>query len=109
MIDVFMYWGVLFFISGFIYFGVIMVLFFIMGLFLVDGLVKWWFGLGILLILLLLMGKNFEGFNCFFFDVFFLYNKFWMFNFVFSVMVLLVLVLVILCLYDIFLGKKDKE
>ena len=108
-IDAPMYWGALPFTSGPIYFGAIMVLFFIVGLFLVDGPVKWWLGLGTLLTLLLSMGKNLEGFNRFFFDVFPLYNKFRTPNSVLSVTALLVPALAILSLQDIFTGKKDKE
>lgn len=60
---VLLYWGDLFFMSGLIYFGSIVFFFFFMGFFLVKGLVKWWIGLGMFLMMLLLMGNNLEGFN----------------------------------------------
>lgn len=108
-IDAPLYWGALPFTSGPIYFGAIMVLFFIVGLMLVEGPVKWWLGLGTLLTLLLSMGSNLEAFNRFFFDVFPLYNKFRTPNSVLSVTSLLVPALAILCLHEIFSGKLERE
>lgn len=108
-IDAPLYWGSLPFTSGPIYFGAVMVLFFIVGLFLVDGPVKWWLGLGTLLTLFLSMGKNMEAFNRFFFDVFPLYNKFRTPNSVLSVTSLLVPALAILCLHEIFAGKQERD
>lgn len=70
------YWGALPGTSGPIYFGAAVCLFFIIGLFLVKGPVKWWLGLGVLLTLMLSMGQNLEWFNRFFFDHVPLYNKF---------------------------------
>ena len=108
-IDAPLYWGALPFTSGPIYFGAIMVLFFIVGLFLVDGPVKWWLGLGTLLTLMLSMGSNLESFNRFIFDVFPLYNKFRTPNSVLSVTSLLVPAMAILCLHEIFSGNQDKD
>jgi hypothetical protein len=71
-----LYWGELPFTSGPIYFGVIAVFLFVLGLFVIKGPLKWWVGLGVLLTVLLSMGKNLEGFNRFMFDYFPLYNKF---------------------------------
>ena len=104
-----LYWGSLPFTSGPIYFGAVMILFFIVGLFLVEGPVKWWLGLGVLLTLLLSMGKNLEGFNRFFFDYFPLYNKFRTPNSVLSVTALLVPALAILSLHEIFNGNHSKD
>jgi hypothetical protein len=71
-----LYHGSLPFTSGPIYFGAVVCFLFILGLFTVKGPVKWWLGLGVLLTLLLSMGKNLEGLNRFFFDYVPLYNKF---------------------------------
>ncbi len=71
-----LYWGALPFTSGPIYFGAAMLMFFIMGLMLVKGPIKWWLGLGVLITFMLSMGKNLEWFNRLFFDYFPLYNKF---------------------------------
>lgn len=103
-----LYWGGLPFTSGPIYFGAIMVLFFFVGLFLVEGPVKWWLGLGTLFTILLSMGNNLEGFNHFIFDNFPLYNKFRTPNSVLSVTSLLIPILAILGLHEIFSGKADK-
>lgn len=103
-----LYWGGLPFTSGPIYFGAIMVFFFLVGLFLVEGPVKWWLGLGTLFTILLSMGNNLEGFNHFIFDYFPLYNKFRTPNSVLSVTSLLIPILAILALNEIFSGKADK-
>lgn len=108
-IDASLYWGSLPFTSGPAYFGAIMVLLFIIGLFLVEGPVKWWLGLGSLLTMLLSMGDNLELFNRFFFDVFPLYNKFRTPNSVLGVTSLLVVALAILSLHEIFNGKHERE
>lgn len=71
-----LYWGDLPFTSGPIYFGAIMCLFFLMGLSLVKGPVKWWLALGTLFTFMLSMGNNLEGFNRLIFDYVPLYNKF---------------------------------
>ncbi|MEL6655070.1 MAG: YfhO family protein [Bacteroidota bacterium] len=108
-LDAPLYHGALPFTSGPIYFGAVMILFFIVGLFLVEGPVKWWLGLGVLLTLLLSMGKNLEGFNRFFFDYFPLYNKFRTPNSVLSVTAFLIPVLAVLSLHEIFNGDHPKE
>lgn len=104
-----LYWGGLPFTSGPIYFGAIMVLFFLIGLVLVKGPVKWWLGLGTLLTLMLSMGSNLEGFNRFFFDYMPLFNKFRTPNSVLSVTSFLVPALAILTLDHIVKGKSSKE
>ena len=104
-----LYWGGLPFTSGPAYFGAIMVLFFLVGLFLVDGPVKWWLGLGTLLTVLLSMGSNLEGFNRFFFDYFPLFNKFRTPNSVLSVTTFLVPALAILALHNIVSGKSSNK
>ena len=71
-----LYHGKLPFTSGPIYFGAVVFFLFLLGLLTVKGPVKWWIGLGVLLTILLSMGKNLEGFNRFFFDYVPLYNKF---------------------------------
>ncbi len=70
------YWGDLPFTSGPSYFGASIILFFILGLFLVKGKIKWWLAIGVILTILLSLGKNFEGLNRFIFDYFPLYSSF---------------------------------
>lgn len=93
-----LYWGDLPFTSGSPYFGAIIVFLFILGLFYVKGAVKWWLGLGVLLTLLLSMGKNFEGLNELLFNYFPLFNKFRTPNSVLSVTAALVPILSMLAL-----------
>lgn len=71
-----LYWGDLPFTSGPFYFGAIMCLLFILGLFIVKGPIKWWISISVSLGLLMSMGKHFEAFNHFLFDYLPLYSKF---------------------------------
>lgn len=103
-----LYWGDLPFTSGPIYFGSIVFFLFLMGLFLVNGPVKWWIGLGTLLTMLLSMGNNLEGFNRLFFDYFPLYNKFRTPNSILSVTAFLVPVLGFLAVHKIINEKVTK-
>ncbi len=102
-----LYWGKLPFTSGPAYFGATVVFFFLLGLILVKGPVKWWLGLGVLLTLLLSMGKHLEGFNRIMFDYFPLYNKFRTPNSILSVTAFLVPMLGLLALREVF--KKDAD
>lgn len=104
-----LYWGSLPFTSGPSYFGAVVFFFFLMGLFLVKGPVKWWIGLGALLTLMLSMGKNLEWFNRLFFDYFPLYNKFRTPNSILSVTAFLAPVLGMLALHKIVNGKATKK
>ena len=104
-----LYWGNLPFTSGPIYFGAVMFFFFLVGLTLVKGPVKWWLGLGTLLTLLLSMGNNLEGFNRLIFDYFPLYNKFRTPNSILSVTAFLVPTLGILALHKIVNKKVGKQ
>lgn len=104
-----LYWGALPFTSGPIYFGAAAVFLFVLGLFLVKGPVKWWLAGGVLLTLLLSMGKNLEAFNRFFFDFVPLYNKFRTPNSVLSVAAFLVPLLGLLAVHRIISGQVTRE
>lgn len=71
-----LYWGALPFTSGPQYFGAVVFLLFIFGLYFLPAHIRWWAIGSVVLMLLLSMGKNLEGFNRFFFEYFPLYNKF---------------------------------
>ncbi|MFM2207907.1 MAG: hypothetical protein RL213_1882 [Bacteroidota bacterium] len=64
------------FTNGPVYVGAIVVLFFLLGLFLVKGPVKWWLLSATVLSLLLSWGRNFMGFTNFFLDNVPGYDKF---------------------------------
>lgn len=103
-----LYWGDLPFTSGPIYFGSIVFFLFLMGLFLVNGPVKWWVGIGTLLTMLLSMGSNLEGINRLFFDYFPLYNKFRTPNSILSITAFLVTVLGFLAVHKIVNQKVSR-
>ncbi|MBT8190927.1 MAG: YfhO family protein, partial [Bacteroidia bacterium] len=101
-----MYWGSLPFTSGPIYFGAIIFLLFFIGLFYIDGRLKWWILIGFALTFLLSMGKNFELLSRFFFDYVPMYNKFRTPNSILSVTTIIVPILAILALEKI-LNKRE--
>ncbi len=70
------YWGEMPFTSGPVYVGAIICFLFVLGLFYIDGTVKWWILAASVLSLLLAWGKNLEWFTDLFFFHFPLYNKF---------------------------------
>ena len=62
--------------AGPVYVGAFVVLLFILGLFIVDGPLKWALGGATLLSILLSWGHNFMGFTDFFIDYVPMYSKF---------------------------------
>ena len=104
-----LYWGSLPFTSGPIYFGAAACMLFLMGLFLIEGPLRWWAGLGVLLTMLLSLGKNLEFFNSFFYYYVPLYNKFRTPNSVLSVASFLIPMLGILSLGKILDRKVDER
>jgi hypothetical protein len=73
---VYQYWGDQPFTSGPVYVGAFILFFFIYGLFIVKGRMKWWLLTGTILSILLSWGKNFMPLTEFFLDYFPFYNKF---------------------------------
>ncbi len=71
-----LYWGELPFTEGPIYIGAVLIFLFVFGLFYVKGDLKLWLGIGLLIAVLMSMGKHFEILNKFLFDNLPLYNKF---------------------------------
>ncbi len=70
------YWGPQPFTSGPVYIGAIMIFLFVLGLFLVKGMIKWWLLAVTILSILLAWGKYFMPLTDFFLDYFPMYNKF---------------------------------
>lgn len=104
-----LYWGSLPFTSGPIYFGAVVIFLFFLGLWTVEGPIKWWVGLGTLLTIFLSMGKNAEAINEFFFYYVPLFNKFRTPNSVLGITAFLMPILGILALHQIFTGKTAKK
>ena len=71
-----LYWGSQPIVAAPAYIGAIVFFLFVLGLFLVDGKVKWWLFGGTIMALLLSWGKNFGLFTDFMIDFFPLYDKF---------------------------------
>ncbi len=104
-----LYWGDQPFTQGPIYFGIIIVLLFIISLFILDGPLKWW-GLALTgLSLLLAMGKNLEWFNDFFFYYVPLYNKFRSVTMSFSIGQLIVPILAALAFQKLVEADDKKQ
>lgn len=70
------YWGPQPFTSGPIYFGIITIALFILGIYTLDQVNKTWLIAGALLFVFIALGKNFETFNYFLFDHVPMFNKF---------------------------------
>ncbi len=103
-----LYWGELR-ATGPNYFGAVIFLLFVLGLFLIKGPVKYWLGLGVLLTLMLSLGKNLEWFNSILFNYFPLFNKFRTPNSVLSVTAFLVPLLGVLAVNELIKEKTDKK
>ena len=71
-----LYWGEKRFTEGPWYFGAIVVLLFIFGLFVIKNRIKWWLLATVILTMLLSFGGNFPLVSDLFFNYFPLYNKF---------------------------------
>ena len=70
------YWGAKASTSGDNYSGAIVVFFFVLGLFLIKGPLRWWILISSLLSIFLAWGNNFPALSYFFLDHVPLYNKF---------------------------------
>ena len=70
------YWGDQPFVGGPMYAGAIIMFLFVLGLFLVDGMLKWSLVFATVITTMLSWGKNFPGLTNFFIDYFPMYNKF---------------------------------
>ena len=103
------YWGDQPFTSGPAYVGAIVIFLFVLGLFLVDGAIKWWLLAGTIMSLLLSWGKNFMPLTDFMLDFFPMYDKF---RAVASIQVVLEFTmpfLAVLALKEWFFGEKSED
>lgn len=95
--------------SGPAYFGAVALFLFLFGAFSVKGKMKWWLVAGVLLTVMLSMGKNFPVVNRLIFDYFPLFNKFRTPNSVLSVTTIFIPILGMLGLYKFTISEnKDK-
>ena len=103
------YWGSQPFTSGPAYIGAIVVFLFVLGLFMVDGKIKWWLLSGTVLSLTLSWGQNMMWLTDIMLDYFPFYNKF---RAVASIQVILEFtapLLAILTIKEWFFGEKTPE
>lgn len=103
-----MYHGDLTFTGGPIYFGAVAWFLFLFGALTVRGRMKWWLVTGVVLTLLISMGKNFSLLNRLFFDFLPMFNKFRTPNSVLSITVLFIPLLGVLGLYRL-IKEEDKS
>lgn len=95
--------------AGPIYFGAAIFFFFLLGMLIVKGPIKWGIAAGVLLTMLLSLGDNFEFFNRIFYNYFPLYSKFRTPNSILAITAFLVPVLGTLAISEIVNGKTKKE
>lgn len=104
------YWGEKPFTSGPWYFGAVVVMFFILGIFIVNNRLKWWILSSVILSILLAFGKHFPLISDLFFDYFPLYNKFRAVESTLVLASLLIPVLAVLALNELLnIEKLDKK
>jgi len=70
------FWGDKPFTSGPVYFGAIVCLLFLLGMFVIKNQLKWWILGGIIFFIFVAWGRNFMAFSEFLFHYFPLYNRF---------------------------------
>ncbi len=102
------YWGEKPFTAGPYYFGAIICMLFIFGLFIVKSRMKWWILSTTILFLLLSFGKNFPFISDLFFDYVPLYNKFRAVESILAVIGLLFPILALLAVKEAQEGQYDK-
>ena len=85
-----LYWGGPDSVGAPAYLGAGLWFFFVLGLFLVKGEIKWWFGASVLFLMMLSLGRNLEWFTRIFFDHVPMFNKFRTPNSILSVLVLFI-------------------
>lgn len=95
--------------SGPPYFGAVVFLMFILSLVLLKGPIRWWLGLGVLLTLVMSLGRNAEFFNRILFDYFPMYNKFRTPNSILTVTSVLITMGACIGLHEVLFGDHNKE
>ncbi|PRY49136.1 membrane protein YfhO [Arcticibacter pallidicorallinus] len=103
------YWGDKPFTSGPYYFGAIVCLLFVLGLFLIRDRIKWWIVAATVLSLFLSFGKNLPFISDLFFDYFPLYNKFRAVESILVIAGLLVPILAIMAIQELVSGKHETK
>ncbi|MBK7232209.1 MAG: YfhO family protein [Saprospiraceae bacterium] len=103
------YWGELPFTGGPFYFGIVLVFFFLLGLFLLEGSIKWWFGISTVLLCLMSLGRHFEILNRILFDYLPYYNKFRAPSSILTISGVLCSIFSVYTLSKLYIGDFNKE
>jgi hypothetical protein len=103
------YWGPQPGISGPVYFGAVVMLLFIFGLFTVKSHHKWWIIISSVFFIMLSWGRNFEAINVFLFEHLPMYNKFRTPSMALVIPSLLFPLLGVWGLHEVISGKISKE
>jgi hypothetical protein len=104
-----MYWGSQPFTEGPVYFGAIVMLFFVLGIFILDKKLKWWLLPTMALSVMLAWGHNFNFLTDFFLDYVPGYNKFRTVSMILVIAQFTVSLMAILALKKVFDGSVEKQ
>jgi hypothetical protein len=104
-----MYWGSQPFTEGPVYFGAIVMLFFVLGIFVLDKKLKWWLLPTTALSVMLAWGHNFNFLTDFFLDYVPGYNKFRTVSMILVIAQFTVSLMAILALKKVFDGSVEKQ
>jgi hypothetical protein len=103
------YWGDKAFTSGPVYFGAVVCLLFVLGMFVIKSKIKWGLFAGAVFLTLLALGRNLDWFNTFIFHYLPLYNKFRTPEMALVIPGLVFPVIAFWGLKDIIAGKTDPQ
>ncbi len=103
------YWGDQPSTAGPVYAGAIVIFLFVLGIFLIQGKLKWWLLTITALAIMLSWGKNFQGLTYFFLDHFPGYNKFRSVSMILIIAEFAIPLLGILALNEVLNGTISKE
>jgi hypothetical protein len=104
-----LYWGSEPFVQGPIYLGAIVVFLFIFGFFAYKGNLRWWITAGVLLAVLIALGKNLEPFYRLMYNLVPMFNKFRAPTMILALAQVLMVVLGVLGLKDFFDTKISSK
>lgn len=104
-----LYWGSEPFVQGPIYLGAIVLFLFVFGLFAYNGNLKWWITGGVVLTVLIALGKNFEVFYRLLYNLVPMFNKFRAPTMILALTQVLMVALGVLGLKDFFDDKVTSK
>ena len=103
------YWGDQPFTSGPVYFGAIVCMLFVLGLFIIKHSLKWWLIGGMVVFIFLSWGRNFDSFNTLLFHYLPFYNKFRTVSMALVIPQLIFAVIAVWGLIMLFKRKNEKQ